>query len=278
MMEFDNLDGFLIEKGDKIYDTSNRAMKYGDGIFETLKLVNGKVMFWDDHYKRLKSGIDYLGLDDTSKDKAFWEKEIEKIIVKNFYKQARIRLLVYRNAPGLYTPMSNRISYLVEGTRFDKPSYGFTSEGIKLGVFEKDFKGQSPLNNLKTTSALLFVLAGKYKKEQGFDDVVVLNTNGNVCETVSSNIFAVIQDRVITPALTEGCLNGVMRKQVIGILKQKQIEVIERDLTLDELRSAEEIFISNSMSGVQGVESFEGVKKYNIYTKQLQDYLEFILQ
>lgn len=275
MMEFDNLDGFLSEKGDKIFDASNRIMKYGDGLFETIKLVDGKLMFWDDHYERLSKGIKYLKMDTSEKDEEFWKKEIDKILVKNYYKHARLRVIVYRNAPGLYTPMGNRVGYLIEGTRFDKPDYNFIEDGVTLGLFEQDHKAMSPLNNLKTTSALLFVLAGSYKKEQGFGDVIILNAAGRVCETVSSNIFVVINDKIITPSLSEGCLDGVMRKQIIKAIKQKQLDFEERELTLDEVRSASEIFTTNTMSGVQGISEFEGKKMHNIYAKQLQSYLDF---
>lgn len=276
-MEFDNLDGFLSEKGDKIFDASNRVLKYGDGLFETIKLVDGKLMFWEDHYERLAKGIEYLKFDSVGKDEAFWKKEIEKIIVKNYYKHARIRVIAFRNAPGLYTPMGNRIGYLIEGTRFDKPDYTFDPDGISLGLFENDHKAMSPVNNLKTTSALLFVLAGSYKKENNLGDVIVLNAAGRVCETVSSNIFVVINDKIITPSLSEGCLDGVMRKQIIKAIKQKQLDFEERELTIDEVRAATEIFTTNSMSGVQGISEFEGKKLHNIYAKQLQSYLDFLV-
>ena len=278
MMEFDNLDGFLSEKGDKIFDASNRVLKYGDGLFETIKLVDGKLMFWEDHYERLSKGIKYLKFDSIGKNEQFWKNEIEKIIVKNYYKYARIRVIAYRNSPGLYTPMGNRMGYLVEGTRYDKPDYNFNINGITLGVFENDHKAMSPVNNLKTTSALLFVLAGSYKKENNLGDVIVLNSAGRVCETVSSNIFAVINDKVITPSLSEGCLDGVMRKQIIKAIKQKKLDFEEGELTIDELRAANEIFTTNSMSGVQGISEFDGKILHNIYAKQLQSYLDFLVR
>lgn len=277
-MEFDNLDGFLSEKGDKIFDTSSRVMKYGDGIFETIKLVDGKLMFWDDHYARLSKSMEYLKLDTIGKDEAFWKKELEKVVVKNYYKHARIRIIVYRNSPGLYTPMSNRSGFLIEGTRFDKADYDFVEEGSTLGVFEGDYKAMSPINNLKTTSAVLFVLAGLSKKEQGVNDVIILNALGRVCETVSSNVFAVVNNKIITPSLTEGCLDGVMRKQIIKAIKQKYIDFEERELTVEELKSATEIFTTNTMSGVQGVSKFNGKQLESGYAKQLQSYLDFLLQ
>ena len=278
MMEFNNLDGFLTEKGDKLYDTSNRSMRYGDGIFETIKLVNGELMFWEDHYERLSRGMRHLKLDTIGKEEAFWKKEVEKIIVKNYFTNARIRIIVYRNSPGTYTPMGNRVGFLIEGTRFDKPDYTYSRQGLSLGLFESDHKGMSPLNNLKTTSALLFVLAGVYKKETEVDDVVVLNAAGRVCETVSSNIFAVVDDKIITPKLSEGCLDGVMRKQIIKAIKQKEINFEEGELTLDELRSAKEIFTTNSMAGVQGIAEFEGKPKDLSFVKQLQSYIDSAIQ
>ena len=274
MMEFNNLDGFLTEKGDKLYDTSNRSMRYGDGIFETIKLANGELMFWEDHYERLSAGMQHLKLDTIGKDEAFWKKEVQKIIVKNYFTNARIRIIVYRNSPGTYTPMGNRIGFLIEGTRFDKPNYTYSKQGVSLGLFGGDHKGMSPLNNLKTTSALLFVLAGVYKKEIEVDDVVVLNAAGRVCETVSSNIFAVVNDKIITPKLSEGCLDGVMRKQIIKEIKQREINFEEGELTLDKLRSANEIFTTNSMAGVQGIKNFEGKSMNLSFAKQFQSYID----
>lgn len=274
MMEFDNLDGFLCGKGDKLFDTSNRVLKYGDGIFETIKLANGKLMFWEDHFNRLNKDAEYLGMEISGKDVAFWKKEVEKVIVKNYYKNARIRVIVYRDSPGLYTPMGNRLSFLIEGTRFDKPEYSFNSKGIKLGVFTRDQKGVSPLNNIKTTSALLFVLAGKYKKEQGLDDVIVLNTHGRVCESVSSNVFVVKDDTIYTPKLSEGCLDGVMRKQIIKAIHQKGLSFEESEVTLEDLSTADEIFLTNVMSGVQGVTEFQGKRLRDTYTINFQAHLE----
>ena len=277
MMEFDNLDGFLIGKGDKVFDSSNRAIKYGDGIFETIKLANGDLMFWEDHFERLNKGADYLGFETAGKNSAFWKKEVEKIIVKNYYENARIRIIAFRDSPGLYTPMGNRLSFFIEGTRFDKPDYGFKSKGITLGVFNGDHKAMSPMNNFKTTSAILFVLAGRFKKDKGLDDVIVLNASGRVCETVSSNVFMVKSDKITTPKLSEGCLDGVMRKQIIKAINKEGLKFEEGEITLDDLKSADEIFLTNSMSGVQGVAEFDGKKLSNTYTSIFQSNLELLL-
>lgn len=276
-MEFDNLNGFLTEKGDKLFDTSNRSLKYGDGVFETMKLVEGQIMFWDDHYERLQRGMAHLKLDDSGKDKAFWENEIKKVIVKNYYKEAKLRLIVFRDAPGLYTPMGNRSGFILEGMSFDRSEYSYNSKGITLGVYKEEKKAVSPLSKHKTTSALIFVLASLYKKENNLDEVVVLNTEERVCEGTASNLFIVKGDQIFTPALSEGCLDGVMRKQIIKYFSQKNDQVEEVELTMDDLLEADEIFLTNSISGVQGVNDFKGRTLKLDTSKALQNYLNYIV-
>lgn len=271
-MEFDNLNGFLIEKGDKLFDTSNRSLKYGDGVFETMKLVNGKIMFWDDHYNRLSKSMKHFKIDESGKDKAFWEAEIEKVIVKNYYKDAKLRLIVFRDGPGLYTPMSSRCGFVLEGIRYDRPDYEFDTKGISLDVFTGDYKAISPLSNFKSTSAALFVLASIYKKEKKYGDVIVLNTAQRVCESTCSNVFIKLNDQIITPSLAEGCLNGVSRLQVINYFKHKNVEIIESEITINDLEEASEIFLTNTISGAQGVSAFKGKKLDLTLSKEVQKY------
>ena len=276
-MEFDNSNGFLTEKGDKLFDTSNRSLKYGDGIFETMRLIKGRIMFWEDHYARLSRGIKYLKIEDSGKEKAFWEKEIERLVIKNKYVEARIKLLVFRNSPGLYTPMGNRLGFFIEGLSYDNSDYSLDTKGLKMGLFESDFKPISNLSNHKTTSALLFVLASIEKKQRGLDEVVILNTAKRVCEGTASNLFLRIGNEVLTPSLEEGCLDGVMRKQIINIFKNKNNPVFEGEITLDKLEKADEIFLTNTISGVQSVGSYNNKTLNNDCANELQQYLKYLV-
>lgn len=274
MNEFDNFNGYVTEKGEKIFNTGNRSFKYGDGIFETMKIVDGEILYWEYHYKRLQFGIETLKLDDTNFTKEFWAKELEKIIHKNYYKYARLRLTLYRDSPGLYTPLSNRIGFMIEGVRYDKPDFSFVSEGINLGVFKEHNKVANVLSNCKTTSAVLYVLASIYKRDNNLDDVVILNHFGNVCETSSSNVFVVKNDEFITPPLSEGCVSGVMREQVIEFSKHIDKIVLEKPLSLQDLEDADEIFLTNVISGVQHVKMFNNKIKKNTHTIALQNFLK----
>jgi len=276
-MEFDNLNRFLMEKGDKLFDTSNRSFKYGDGIFETMRLIKGKIMFWDDHYARLERGLNYLKIDITLKGKDFWEEEIERLVVKNHYTEARIKLVVYRDSPGLYTPMGNRLGFIIEGLSYDNSEYNFSPEGISLDIFKTDFKAISPVSNLKTTSALLFVLASIEKKERKIGELVVLNTAKRVCEGTASNIFLRIGEAVHTPSLEEGCLDGVMRKQIINFFSQKNNAVSQGEITVEMLEKADEIFLTNTISGVQSIGRLKGKTLKNSTAIELQNYLKYLV-
>lgn len=276
-MEFDNSNGFLTEKGDKLFDTSNRSLKYGDGIFETMRLIKGRIMFWEDHYARLSRGIKYLKIEDSGKEKAFWEKEIERLVIKNKYVEARIKLLVFRNSPGLYTPMGNRLGFFIEGLSYDNSDYSLDTKGLKMGLFESDFKPISSVSNHKTTSALLFVLASIEKKQRGLDEVVVLNTAKRVCEGTASNLFLRIGNEVLTPSLEEGCLDGVMRKQIIDFYKNKNKPVFEGEITLDKLEKADEMFLTNTISGVQSVGSYNNKTLNHDSATELQQYLKYLV-
>ena len=274
MNEFDIFNGYVIEKGEKLFNSGNRSFKYGDGVFETMKVVDGEVLYWEEHFKRLEFGIKTLKLENTIYTKEYWEKEIEKIIQKNYYKFAKIRLTVYRDSPGLYTPLTNRIGFIMEGLRFDKADFSYEAQGISLGVYTDNFKPIGMLSNCKTTSTILYVMSSIYKKEIGLDDVVVLNNLGNVCETSNSNLFIVKDGEIYTPPITEGCIAGVMRNQVIVISKELNKLVIEKPLIIKDLEEADEIFLTNVIMGVQNVKIFKDKVKKNTYSLALQNFLK----
>ena len=229
MNEFDNVNGFLLEKGEKLFNTGNRSFKYGDGIFETMKVVDDQVIFWDEHYDRLEQGIKLLKIDHERFDKKKWKQEIDRLIYKNRYKYTKLRLTIYRESPGLYTPMANNLGYVIEGVRYDSKSYTYNPEGISLGVYPDLDKSINMLSNCKTTSALVYVMASIYKKEQGLGDMVVLNSLGNVCETSNANIFYIKDNNVFTPALNQGCVAGVFRTQVIKYCNNQEISLEETE-------------------------------------------------
>lgn len=275
--EFDILNGFLIEKGDKVFTTGNRSFKYGDGIFETIKVANGNILFWDYHYERISLGIKSLKFDSTNFDSDFFKSQIEKLISKNYYQNAKFRLFIYRDAPGLYTPMGNRISFFIEGIRLDNSKYDYNKDGVDIGLYSEGKKGLDIFSNCKTTSALLYVMASIYKKEQNLAEVIILNSKDNVCEASASNVFLVKNNIAYTPKLSCGPVMGVMRSVVIGLLKDLGIQLIEKEISVEELENSDEIFLTNTLTGVQGVKTFNEFSKINKVCYKLQEELSKIV-
>lgn len=272
MNEFDIYNGFLMEKGEKLYTSANRAFKYGDGVFETIKIFEGEILNWDEHYARLQKGLKVLKIDDSEFPKQKWEDELKKVVYKNYYKYAKLRLTVYRDSPGLYTPMTNKLGYLIEGVRYSLADFSKAIVHKNVGVYEELNKSIDIVSNCKTISALVYVLASIYKKEQGLDDVIVLNSNGKVCESSNSNVFIVKDGEVYTTPLSSGCVEGVMRSVVINRCQLKNINIIEEELTLEHLKNSDELFLTNAIAGIQSVESFLGFQKKSAKTKMIQSF------
>ncbi len=256
MHVYHNYNGFLVEDSEKLFTSANRAFKYGDGFFETLRISNNNILFWDRHYERLERTLDFFGFDTTGMDKEFWETQIKKYFVRNNFPDCRLRLSIYRDAGGLYTPDRNKLGFIIEGTPLEKSIYEINERGLNLGLFCDVMKSRQPFSNFKTINSLPFVLAGIFAQKSNFDDVAILNDADRVSECISSNIFIVEGNQIITPALTEGCVEGVMRSLIFDLMAPGQ--VIEDNIDVDRLKDADEIFLTNVVKGIQWVGSFAG--------------------
>ena len=235
----------------------NRAFKYGDGLFETMKVVNGYPLFWKDHFARLLFGAKLLHLE-------FKESWLEETLLSAIdgdtsdYTTCRVRVTIYRSGKGKYTPETNAIKWSLEATPLSDDPYTLPEEGISLGIYDDTFVSCQPLSNAKTLNALPYVLASHYKQKVGWDDVVIKNSEGRIAEASSSNIFIQYDNRIITPPLSEGCIDGVFRKQLV-----KKLSPSEEVIQLGMLQETDSIFITNVISGIRWV------NKLSIHDKPL---------
>ncbi len=248
--------GEILDPSQVQFSTSNRAFRYGDGVFETMKYADGKIHFLEDHYFRLMSTMRILRMDipmDFSPE--YLEEQIKETIEANHAENDanRIRLTVFRNGAGLYTPETHAISFLIETEKLPNLDYELNKEGLTVDLFKDFYVQKSMLSNLKTANAQLYVLASIFKKENGLDECLLVNDEKIVVEAISSNLFIVKGEVVHTPALETGCLKGVMRKNVIQILKNLKIEVVEDAFSPFELQRAHEVWLTNSILGLQWV-------------------------
>lgn len=239
--------------------SENRAFKYGDAIFETVKVIRQKVIFWEDHYFRLMSSMRMLRMKIPMEfTLEFLEKEILKTVAaQDDATSYRVRLNIYRKDGGLYTPKTNKIDYSIqvnENLHQIKDSYS-------LDVFKDFYNYSGLLSTIKTNNRMLNILASIFAQENDLDNCILLNEKKGVVEVTNGNIFIVKGTVVKTPALDQGCIKGIIRSKVIDIiLKNKEFTIEETSISPFELQKADEVFITNAIVGIQPVSSYKKKK------------------
>lgn len=223
----------------------NRAFIYGDLVFETIRVADGIPQLLTLHFKRLVEGARLLKFEHALSYDIF-SKAIVNSISNSQRKTARVRFILYRNAEGFYTPTTNKTAYEVEVF----PLTENTNHPIKTGIYSDNYKPCTELSSLKSGNALLYVMAGIFAKEHGWDDAILLNEHGCICEATSSNIFIVKNEKVYTPALTEGCVAGVMREHTLEQLRHAEYEIHETVISPEQLLDADAVFLTNALRGV----------------------------
>lgn len=255
---FLNHNGSILPINTPIFGADNRAFRYGDALFETIRMRNGRIPFLDYHWARLQAGMSLLGINiPVDWSEAFWQEQIDDLGRRNkVFKEARIRLSIYRADGGRYTPLQDDPFFLLELEAMPEDSFVLNEKGLSISLFTDVPKHTGPLSALKSANSIPYVLAGKAAKKQGTDDCLILNEHVRLVEAIASNLFIVKDNKILTPSLNEGCIAGVMR-QVI----KNQVMVLETPLLPEILLEADEIFLSNALRGVQWVGSY-GKKRY----------------
>jgi len=250
-----NFNGTLESPENFTLTINNRAFKYGDGIFETVKVLNDNVVFWEDHYFRLMSSMRMLRMKiPMSFTLEFLEAEILKTIKSQEASSSyRVRLSVYRQDGGLYTPTTNNIDYLIEVSPLkiqEKTSY-------TVDLFKDFYNYSGLLSTVKTNNRMLNTLASVFASENDLDNAILLNEKKGVVEATNGNIFIVKGNIIKTPALTEGCIKGITRGKIIEIItKNGDFEVEETSISPFEIQKADEVFVTNAIIGVEIVTNY----------------------
>ncbi len=251
--------GHFVNMYEPMLSFNNRAFRYGDALFESIRVVNNKVMYLQDHMHRLKVGMTLLKMiipPGFNTDNVF--SLIKELIKRNkIENDVRLRLTVFRNDGGYYTPDTNEISFLIEAEETASKAYALNEKGLRIDIYPELPKTPNKLSCLKSANSMLFVLAGIFKKENQMDEVIILNQDQRICETTSSNLFVVKNGAMYTSAISEGCTDGVMRKQIIRIAKENKILCHEISLQQNVLHNADEVFLTNAIKGIEWVAQFK---------------------
>lgn len=242
----------------------NRSFKYGDGFFETIRVKDNQPTLWSFHVDRILSSCKVLGIDLPSSEKL--DHVIDELLeLCQGMELAKGRITFYRDGGGSYLPESNALCYHVEAAPLMNvpdaifPTHTGNLKDLlkdvgalgpqKVGLYPNASVLFSPFSMLKSTSAALYVQGAIYASQMGWDDAFILNDKGHVVETTNSNIFAVYNRHIYTPSIESGCVAGVCRAYLLD-----RYDLLEADLSWDDLRSADMVFRSNALHGVRRIE------------------------
>ncbi|WP_411895463.1 aminotransferase class IV [Winogradskyella sp. A2] len=256
-----NFNGELVPEADSKLTSENRGYKYGDALFETLKVVNSKIFFWEDHYFRLMASMRIMRMDiPMNFTMEFLEEQILKTVEANNLSSsvARVRLNVDRGEGGKYMPSKDAtVNYNIVAEVHPNPFYTIDDSFYEVDLYKDYYMAPGLLSGLKSNSKVIQVIGSIYAEENGLNNCLVLNTNKSVIEALNGNLFLVKGDRIKTPPLEDGCLKGIMRQQVLEVLR-KDVNLIVEEASISpfELQKADELFITNVIVGVQPISKY----------------------
>ncbi len=275
--EYINYNGKLLPKNQPLLNIDNRSFRYGDGLFESMHSANNKIQFLEHHLQRLIISMEVLKMEVPSKFRniELMQDEINTLNNKNLhFKGSRIRLSVFRESGGLYSPKTNKVSYIIESKHIESKLYTLNRKGLLIDVYDEQLKPINLFSFLKSANSLFFVMAAIYKQANNFDECLILNTRKNVVESIGSNVFIVKKGKICTPPLTDACLPGIMRKNVIALAKSNDIEIDDsQPIQIKDIEEADEIFLTNAVKGVQWVVGFRQRRFYNHTAKKITEIL-----
>jgi branched-chain amino acid aminotransferase len=243
-----------------VLSIQNRGYTYGDALFETIKTSYGKILFWEDHYFRLMASMRIMRMEiPMNFTMEFLEAQIQKILNANqlLKTSARIKLIVHRNKGGLYLPNINSVSFIITVKPIQEDFYLHQDGFYEVDLFKDYYISPSLLSTLKTNNKAINVIGSIFAKENNLHNCLLLNTNKHVIEALNGNVFVVKNNIIKTPPIIDGCLKGIMRKQLIEIIKNlPEYELLEESISPFELQKADEIFITNVIVGIQPVTKY----------------------
>ncbi len=235
--------------------TDSRAFRYGDGLFESIRIIRSEILFFHDHIQRLISGMQALKIQVPQEwDHHFFYHIICELMAKNSISASgRIRIQVWRKGSGRYTPVSNEPELLIEVQSMDEPEFVWLDKGLRVDIAKSVHKVYDITSNIKTCSSLTYVLASIEAAEMGCDELLIENAYGKIADTCSGNIFIIQKGKIITPSLRDAPVAGVFRSNLLEMLRHEKFSVAEESITWEDVLLADEAFITNATRGIRPV-------------------------
>jgi len=275
MVAFYNINGKIVLQSESHIAPNNRAYLYGDGCFETIKIVNGKPINIENHISRILSGAQVLHLRIPAYFSAHYFKvQIGELIHHSGHNLGgRVRLSFDRSVGGTYMPTTNEVSYTLEFIPDNTSGFTLNEKGLEVDVYNDIKKPINKLSTIKTKNGLIYVMASLDAQAKQLDDVLIQNEKRSIIESSSSNLFVVSNGVLYTPSLDEGVLAGTMRMTVINLALKTGIKVYECAIMPQHLLAADELLLTNAISGIKWIGGFRTKRYRNDMAKRLTNLL-----
>lgn len=267
-----------IKDAAEFISVSNRSFQYGDGVFETFKVVDGKILFFEDHYFRLLSSMRIIRMQiPMSFTLEYLESQVLELVNRlGIRDSARARLTVFRNEGGFYSPTDNSVSFVIQASELANKEYHIESKPFEVDLYKDFVVTKQLLSTLKTNNKIIQITASIFAQENQLDSCLLINEDKNVIEAINGNLFMLMKNQLITPPISEGPLNGIMRKQILKLAKSMEnLEVIEKEISPFDLQKADELFLTNVIVGIQPITKY---RKKEFETKLASQLLEKLNQ
>ncbi len=274
-MAYINNNGNLILAEEFNVKHTSRAFNFGDGVFETIRIKQGKIVRFEAHYERLMKGAKAIKIKEHPEyTMDFFRDQIMALIELNqVYAGGRCKLSLDRADGGTYSPVSNQAQFLIELWPIEMDDFRLNHKGLEIDIYKEMALTKTPLSPFKTKNALFKVLASIHAASMRVDDLLLQNEKGNLIESTNSNLFIVSNGIIYTPGMDEGCIAGTMRMHIINLAVTHGIRVYECPILPQNLLSADEIFLTNAIQGVRWVGSYKTKAFRNETSKILLEWL-----
>jgi branched-subunit amino acid aminotransferase/4-amino-4-deoxychorismate lyase len=268
---------FIIHNGEEkpnsipYLHATNRAFKFGDALFESIRIINGKPVNIDNHIKRIIAGMQTFQITiPPSFTVDFFKNHLLFLANKNKVSTGgRARLTVYRDSNGFYLPENNNAGFVIEVEPYEHNKFMLNEKALSVDIYDEIKKPYTKISAFKSANAMLYIMAVLYAQKNNLDDALLINDKGNIIEATSSNVFLVSNGVLYTPPIQEGCIGGTMRMLIINTAIANGIKVYECNLTPQNCLAADEILLTNALKGIQWVGSYRSKRYFNDVAKRL---------
>lgn len=254
MTEYVSYNGKFYPTGTPLVGAGNRGLRYGDGLFETLRYTQGSIHWMDWHFDRLFNGLQLLEFEIPAHFSSNWlADQVTGLCKKNQHTNARVRINVFRGNGGLYDAENHLPHCIIESWQLPQADFALNDNGLVTGIYPDARKAMDKFSNCKHNNYLPYTMAALYAKKQHWNDALLLNAAGRICDASIANVFVVKNNCISTPPLEEAGVAGIMRRFMVENLPAKGFQIKEAPVTIADIKSADEVFLTNAIQGIRWV-------------------------